>query len=130
MKNANQNGSLHDGGFFVLEEWYNFVNEFHPIRCDVIVYLKTSPEVANDRVQERAREEESTLDFEYLCQLHKAHEDLLCNSHHPLETPIIVVDANKNFDEIQEEYQRCYIEIKAQYNREKTKPWRDAIIKV
>lgn len=114
----------------MLEEWYDFVNEFHPIRCDVIVYLKTSPKVAYDRVQERAREEEAKLDFEYLNRLHERHEDLLCNVHNPLKTPIIVVDANKSHDEIQQEYQRCFTEIKAQYNREKSKPWHDAIIKV
>jgi thymidylate kinase len=121
---------LHDGGFFVLEEWYDFVNEFHPIRCDLIVYLKATPEVAYNRVQERAREEESKLDIEYLRQLDDCHEDLLCDPHHPLKVPIITIDANKNFDEIQEEYQSCYTEIKAQYNREKAKPWRSAILKI
>jgi deoxynucleoside kinase len=114
----------------VLEEWYNFVNEFHPIRCDAIVYLKTSPEVAFARVQERAREEESKLDLAYLKQLHDRHEELLNNQHHPLDVPIITINADKNLDEIQEEFQRCYTEIKAQYNREKEKPWREAIIKV
>lgn len=130
MKNANQNGSLEDAGFFVLEEWYNFVNEFHPIRCDLIIYLKTTTEVAYNRVLERAREEEAKLNYEYLCQLHERHEELLCNSHDSLKVPIITVDANKSFDDIQEEYQKCYTEIKAQYNREKAKPWRDAILKI
>jgi deoxynucleoside kinase len=128
VKNANNNGSLHNSGFFVLEEWYEFVNEFHPIRCDLIIYLKTTPEIAYNRVLERAREEESKLDIDYLRQLHKCHEDLLINSR--LEIPMIVVDANKNFDEIKEEYQRCLTEIKAQQNREAAKPWRDAILKI
>jgi deoxynucleoside kinase len=130
VKNAYRNGSLHEGGFLVLEEWYEFVNEFHPIRCDAIVYLKTTPEVAFNRVQERAREEESKLDLQYLQQLHDRHEELLNNLHYPLDIPIITIDANKNFNEIQEEFQKCYIEIKAQYNQDKEKPWREAIIKV
>lgn len=114
----------------MLEEWYEFINDFHPIRCDAIIYLRTSPEVAFNRVQERAREEESKLDLQYLRQLHERHEELLNNPHHPLDTPLILIDADKSFDEMQEELQRCHTEIKALYNSEKEKPWREAIIKV
>lgn len=81
-------------------------------------------------MQERAREEESKISIDYLRQLHDRHEELLCNPEKPLNLPVITIDANKDFDEIQEEFQRSFTEIKAQFNREKQKPWRHAIIKV
>lgn len=105
-------GLLHDGMFHVLEEWYEFINEAHPIKCDAIIYLRTTPEVASSRVQARARKEETTINEIYLKQLHERHEELFFRSNLLKETPIIIVDADKSLDEMEAEYQRCYQEVK------------------
>ena len=71
------NGTLHQGMYHVLQEWYEFIHEHHKIPCDLIVYLRTDPEVAHDRIKKRARDEESCVPFEYLKDLHELHENWL-----------------------------------------------------
>lgn len=119
VENLYDNGKLDDGMYHVLSEWYDFVNETHPIRCDLIVYLKTSPDVAYQRVLDRAREEEAALTFKYLEQLHDRHESLLYTSPKMDKTILYTVDANKTQGEIKEEYHCCYEEIKHHYKKSK-----------
>lgn len=35
-----ETGKMNEGNFHVLNEWYDFVNEYHKIRCDLIIYLR------------------------------------------------------------------------------------------
>lgn len=112
VKNLHENGSLHDGMYHVLNEWYEFVNDSHPIRCDLVVYLKTSTAVAYQRVVDRAREEEATIALEYLEQLHARHEELFSDSNKFEDTQVFIIDGDKNLEEIKVEYHRCYEEIK------------------
>lgn len=116
IENLHENHNLHDGMYHVLNEWFEFVNDFHPVQCNLILYLKTSPEVAFNRVVERAREEEASITFAYLEQLHKFHEDFLLHSDKLPGTRVIVVDADGSRDDMQIEFQRCYQEIKKYYS--------------
>lgn len=106
VENVHDSGALHDGMYEVLNQYYDFINENHPIRCDLIIYLRTSPEVAISRVQGRAREEEAPMSGEYLVQLHNRHEALLSDVN-KVQIPVITVDANKSLEEMAQEYQRC-----------------------
>ena len=47
------------------------------LKLDLIVYLRTSPEVAYQRMRSRNRAEESGAPFSYLQHLHEAYEDWL-----------------------------------------------------
>ncbi len=46
---------------------------------DLIVYLRTSPEVAYSRMMDRGRKEEAGAPLGYLQLLHDAYEDWLIN---------------------------------------------------
>jgi deoxynucleoside kinase len=105
VENLHDSGALHDGMYEVLNQYYAFINESHPIRCDLIVYLRTSPEVAMSRVQCRARKEEVPLSDEYLVQLHNRHEALLYDVN-KVQIPVITIDASKSIEEMAQEYQR------------------------
>ena len=125
------NGSLIDGMYHVLNEWYDFVNDSHPVRCDLIVYLRTSPDVAFQRVLDRSREEETAITLEYLQQLHDRHETLF-NGTKIATTKLIIVNANMNIKEMQAEYHRCYEEIKHYYQKslESSPKKNEAIIRI
>lgn len=112
VNNLHDSGLLHPGMFHVLNEWYDFINEAHPVQCDAIIYLRTSPQVALARVQARARKEETTISKVYLKQLHERHEELFFQSNLVKETSIIIVEADRDLEEMETEYNRCYQEIK------------------
>lgn len=54
--------------YLVLSEWFNFLitcpqMDFH---VDQIIYLRTDPEVAFERIQKRDRKEEHSIPLQYL----------------------------------------------------------------
>lgn len=99
-------GMLHEGMYHVLQEWYDFINENHRINCDLIVYLRTTPEVAYERIKKRARDEESCVPFEYLKDLHDLHENWLIHGQFFRPAQVLVLDANLDMENIGSEYQR------------------------
>lgn len=121
VKNLHQNG-LHDGLYRVLNEWYDFVNDFHTIRCDLIVYLRTTPETASTRIRERARTEETTIEDSYINQLHDRHEDLLARENNLIATPVVIIDANQSREEMSVECQRCYEIFQKMFKEKRLKP--------
>ena len=65
---------------------------------DLIVYLRTSPEVAHQRVKARARSEESVIPIEYLRELHDLHEKWLMDGEEEVPAPVLVVDADQDIN--------------------------------
>tara|TARA_Y100000817_G_C16848350_1_gene541007 strand:- start:1185 stop:1841 length:657 start_codon:yes stop_codon:yes gene_type:complete len=58
----------------IYHKWFDeFIEDIPPLK---IIYVKTSPEVAHQRVQKRGREGEN-IPLEYLRNCHKYHEDWL-----------------------------------------------------
>lgn len=99
-------GTIHPGMYHILQEWYDFLHKHHEIRCDLIVYLRTDPLKAHERVKLRARDEESCVPLEYLIDLHNLHEQWLIHGAFKRPAPVYVVDANLGLDKIMEEYQK------------------------
>jgi deoxyadenosine/deoxycytidine kinase len=63
-----RSGKMPASEYSVLNEWYNFLRSATDLdsSVDLIVYLRTTPEVAWKRVKERARSEENVIPIEYL----------------------------------------------------------------
>nr|XP_018915400.1 PREDICTED: deoxynucleoside kinase-like [Bemisia tabaci] len=95
--------------YAVLDSWFEWISSNCDIHGDLIVYLKTSPEVVYERMKARARQEEHTVSLEYLQKLHVLHENWLIHKTIPGAAlpPIVVVDANQNLDLMAPEFKRC-----------------------
>lgn len=91
----------------VLDQWFNYLKSKPYTDLDLIVYLRTSPEVAYERILKRNRSEERTVPYEYIAALHELHEDWLYNKTlHICPAPVIVLNANLGRSVITEEYER------------------------
>jgi len=92
----------------ILDLWYKHLMERPEIDLDVdlIIYLRTSPEVVFDRMRGRDRKEEADIPLAYLQDLHRLHEDWLINKTNPQRylPPVIVVDATADISVLNKVY--------------------------
>ena len=112
-----------DAEYAVLSEWFNFLITCPQLdfKIDQIVYLRTDPEVAYERIKKRKRPEEHLIPFGYLKDLHELHEDWLVHKtkFQPLAAPVIVVDANPALEVLSETYKSLEHQIVEQANSNK-----------
>lgn len=103
VENLHRSGKMPDSEFSVLGEWFKFLldNPEVDLGVDLVVYLRTSPATAWDRVRRRARSEEAVIPIEYLEELHGLHEDWLVRqpAAFPRPAPVLVVDADQDIYE-------------------------------
>ncbi|XP_064384171.1 thymidine kinase 2, mitochondrial-like [Halichondria panicea] len=99
VENLHNNGILNDMEFSCYCQWFDHLVQQNPPKLDLIVYLRSSPEVCYQRLQERGRKEEKPVTLEYLQSLHDRYEDWLGNEKHHCwhgNTPVLVIDANED----------------------------------
>lgn len=106
VENMYKNNTIHEGMYNVLQDWYSFIEKSIHIQADLIVYLRTSPEVVYDRMVSRARTEESCVPLQYLKELHDLHEEWLIKRRYLSNVPVLVLDADLNLDAIGTEYKK------------------------
>ncbi|XP_018572038.1 deoxynucleoside kinase-like isoform X2 [Anoplophora glabripennis] len=107
LEQAYQSGYLHGADYAVMDQWYRWMRANVDISLDLIVYLRSSPEVVFERVKARARPEEAGLSLQYLKELHESHERWLMTNDERFNTiPVLVLDADKTLDEIVEQYKK------------------------
>lgn len=98
-ENLYRNGYLTDAEYAALSEWFNFLIDCPKLdfKVDQIVYLRTSPEIAYERIKKRSRSEETKVQFSYIKDLHELHEDwLIHQTKFKLSAPVTVIDANQD----------------------------------
>ena len=66
----------------VLSQWYEFLERNMTLDLDLIVYLRSTPAIAYDRMKKRNRSEESGAPLLYLERLHNAYEEWLVKQRH------------------------------------------------
>jgi len=107
VENLHATGKMSDAEHAVISEWFDYLVNCPQldIAVDLIVYLRTTPEVAYERILARHRNEEVKIPFEYIRQLHELHEQWLI-SRTKFETPskIIVINANGDLESLQATY--------------------------
>lgn len=81
----------------ILTKWYEHVMSCTPILADTIIYLKTSPEIAFQRLKRRNRKEECKLSIEYLRLIHDLYEKWMLNIEN---VRVITLNGNQNLTNI------------------------------
>ena len=92
-----QNGFLNGLDQSILANFFNMVRDNVGLKADVIIYLRTSPEIALTRVQSRNRQGEEGLSLDYLTDLHQYYDNWLC-----YENNVVVVDVD-DFEKVDPE---------------------------
>ena len=85
------------------------------LSLDMIIYLRTSPEVAHQRLRSRGREEESQVPLTYVQEQHKAYEDWLVRGKfaEDEQLPLVVIlDADQSMEQVQLELEKCLDKLK------------------
>jgi len=106
IQNFRNTGKMSEAGFKVLAEWFDYLTRKKgdgAMDVDMFIYLRTSPEVAYQRVQKRARKEEEVVPLEYLKQVHELHEEWIKSIQN---VPVIIVDANQDVEQVPDIYSR------------------------
>ena len=68
---------------------------------DVIIYLRTEPDVCVERQVKRRRTCEAGLSREYICRLHDQYEHVMDEAYcHQNGITLITVDANRSAEEV------------------------------
>ncbi|XP_053984409.1 deoxynucleoside kinase isoform X1 [Hylaeus volcanicus] len=108
IENMKRTNMLTDVEIVVLEDWYDWCIKSANIETDLIVYIRTSPEVVYQRMKARARKEENCVSLEYLKQIHGIHDDWLYHQTlFNIPAPILILDGNKNLEEMVNEFENC-----------------------
>ncbi|XP_015184551.1 PREDICTED: deoxynucleoside kinase isoform X2 [Polistes dominula] len=122
IENMKRSKMLQDIEVIVLEDWYNWCITSANIETDMIIYLRTSPEVVYQRMRIRARKEENAVSLEYLQQIHQIHDEwLLQQSLFSLPAPVVVLDGNKSINEMVDEFEKCKSTIFSDKNQKANK---------
>nr|ACO12399.1 Deoxynucleoside kinase [Lepeophtheirus salmonis] len=118
VENLYNNGFLEDAELHMLNDLYNFVIEHDCFICqtDLIVYLRTSPETAYQRMLQRSRSKaEKALPYNQFVQIHELHEDWLFRKtkFQPLSSRVVVIDGDEELEKMRlnyDEYQKVLLE--------------------
>ena len=116
IENLYRSGKLPGSEYSVLDEWYRFLTSdlgsqrkaldrgSFDLGVDLVVYLRTSPEMAFQRVKRRARTEEDLIPVEYLRELHGLHEEWLMGEQDRVPAKVLVINADEDIYESPEVY--------------------------
>ncbi|KAK3586739.1 hypothetical protein CHS0354_014769 [Potamilus streckersoni] len=112
VENLYRNNILADIDYIVLSEWFDWIMKNENIKVDLMVYLRTRPEVVYQRLKIRNRAEEQRVTLEHLQALHDCHEEwLIKKSKFPTPCHVLVLDANNNLPKMLKIYEEKKSEI-------------------
>ena len=96
----------------MLDEWFKFVTSPESsvsLNVDLIIYLKTSPEVALTRVRGRQRSEEQEIQLEFFKKMHRLHQDWLIHRNSSMVVPppqVLVINADQDISVLTKTYSK------------------------
>lgn len=95
-----KNGNIDEVNFTILNNWFNFIITTIKIKINTIIYIKTNPKIAFQRLQKRSRPEETGIQEKYIEQIHQLYENWLTKGKFAWPCQILILDGNKTTEEI------------------------------
>ena len=106
VENLYRSGKMPEIEYIVLTKWFDWIVQNQDTHIDLIVYLRTTPDTAYERIKNRCRNEETTIPMDYLTSLHDLHEDwLIHQTKFSVSAPVLVLDANEGHMEMIDQYE-------------------------
>ena len=102
VDNLHKTGKMSDVEHAVISTWFDYLAQPSSpidISVDLVVYLRSSPEKAYERLMKRERQEEGRIPFDYICQIHELHESWLLHSKNNFD--IVVIDVDEDLEQLQ-----------------------------
>ncbi|XP_053379550.1 thymidine kinase 2, mitochondrial-like [Mercenaria mercenaria] len=101
-ENLKQGGLLSDIEYIILTQWFDYVTSRNDVTVDLVVYLRTSPELCYERIKARNRYEEQKVSMDYLQKLHDLHEKWLLDTENTsvIRPPVLVVNGDNDIQTI------------------------------
>lgn len=93
-----QSKHLTEAEYALSTEWFQFLETNFKIDLDLIIYLRTSPQIAFERVKQRNRVEEKEVTLEQLEQCHNLYENWI--TAHSCKFPVAVVNADADVRQV------------------------------
>jgi len=94
-------GVITQGEAALLDRWFITMTNttISGMEVDLIVYIRSDPDILMERINQRGRQEEEGLPFTFLQDLHTRHEDWLVHGKYPLPAPVMVLDGNHDLEQ-------------------------------
>ncbi|XP_028626227.1 thymidine kinase 2, mitochondrial isoform X2 [Grammomys surdaster] len=107
VENLYRSGKMPKVDYAILSEWFDWIIRNIDVSVDLIVYLRTTPEICYQRLKMRCREEEKVIPMEYLSAIHRLYEEWLVNgSLFPAAAPVLVIEADHNMEKMLELFEQ------------------------
>ncbi|XP_020030144.2 thymidine kinase 2, mitochondrial isoform X2 [Castor canadensis] len=101
VENLYRSGKMPEVDYVVLSEWFDWIVRNIQVSVDLIVYLRTTPEICYQRLKMRCREEEKVIPLEYLDAVHRLYEEwLITGGLFPAAAPVLVIDADHSMEKM------------------------------
>lgn len=111
LKNLHERGMMDSMEHALLSKWYDWIFDTLRVKVDLIVYLRSSPDTCYTRLTQRGRPEEAGVPLDYLQSLHDVHEKWLVHQQDEVEAPVLILDADQDFSDLQIDLQNHLNEI-------------------
>jgi len=96
-----ESGVITPGEFALLDRWFHTLTSpaITGMGVDLIIYIRSDPDILMDRINARGRQEEEGLPISFLKDLHRRHEDWLIHGKYPIPAPVVVLDGNLGLEQ-------------------------------
>lgn len=90
------NNNIDEINWQILMNWFEFITLNFKMKTDAIIYLRTTPQTAYERMQKRNRPEEKNIKLEYIELLNQLYDDWLIGAKFNWPCQILIINANQS----------------------------------